>query len=388
MSRVIIHVDMDAFYASIEQRDNPEYRGKPLIIGGKSRRGVVSTASYEARKYGIHSAMPITKAYQLCPQAIFLSPNIPKYKKTSQEIMQIFHNFTPLVEPLSLDEAFLDVTNSQRLFGSPQEIARKIKEKIKDTLGLTCSIGIAENKFLAKMASDMRKPDGIFIIKKEETAEKIWPLPVQKLWGVGPKIAEVLAQINIKTIGELAQCEEDLLFRKLGAGGRDLHKLARGIDERPVEAYREPKSIGQEITFAKDTNNQEELVKCLLDLSSQVGRRLRKSGYQGKTISLKIRFNNFKTLNRSHTLNFYTDRDNDIYAECFKLFKNNYISGTLLRLLGVTVSNLIKTEENNQQLAFFTDKQVKDKHLYKILDNINSKYGQGTIFRARLMDNE
>lgn len=386
MERKIIHVDMDAFYAAVEQRDHPELRGKPVVIGGKTQfRGVVSTASYEARKFGIHSAMPLTEAYRRCPQAVFLPPDLAKYREASQKIMQIFHFYTPLVEALSLDEAFLDVTGSQRLFGNSELIGQKIKKRIKEELDLTASIGIAPNKFLAKLASDLDKPDGLVVIKLDEIKTKLWPLSVKKLWGIGGKSAQRLKELNIKTIGQLAQTDVNLLVNLLGSWGVEVHQLANGVDHRPVVPEREAHSIGHETTFSEDIGNRELLQNVLLDLAQDVGWRLRRANLKSRTIVLKMRLQDFQTITRNHTLCEETNRDDIIYQEAVKLFNKNFSGEQSLRLIGVTAAGLVDANQARRQVSLFSEEKDKSQELYQALDKINNKYGKKTITRARLI---
>lgn len=389
MERKIIHVDMDAFFASVEQRDNPELRGKPVIVGGKlGSRGVVSTASYEAREFGVHSAMAVREAYRRCPQGIFITPDHKKYSRVSDAIMAIFHDFTPLVEALSLDEAFLDVTGSQRLLGDSLKIANEIKARIKSQLGLTASVGIAPNKFLAKIASDLEKPDGLTVITRDNMEKTIWPLSVKKLWGIGAKSAEKLFQLNIKTIGQLARANPDLLEKTLGSWGTQVYSLANGFDERPVIPEREAQSIGHEITFDRDIVDKDFLAGVLLDLAQDVGWRLRRGGLKGKTITLKMRYSDFKTITRSHTFPEEFNQDDRIYQEVVKLFNLNYPGNKSLRLIGITVSGLVNEDQVTEQFSLFTEKEDKSRELYEALDKINSKFGRRTITRARLLKND
>lgn len=386
MERKIIHVDMDAFYAAIEQRDNPDLKGKPVIIGGKENtRGVVSTASYEARKYGIHSAMPLVEAYRRCPEAVFIKPDLQKYRRVSYSIMRIFEEYTPLVEPLSLDEAFLDVTGSQKLFGSAEEIGIKIKDRIKKELNLTASIGIAPNKFLAKLSSDLNKPDGFNVVNIGDLKEKIWPLPITKLWGIGNKTANKLKGFNINTIGELARVDESLLVKLLGSWGQEVKRLANGIDPRPVVPERDAHSIGHEITFKEDIKDKKILEDILLELSQDVGWRLRRTGFFGKTIIVKLRFYDFQTITRSQTISEATNRDDVIFKIAQELFHKNFSGEKSLRLIGITLSNLVKEEEVKKQLTLFNKDNYKFEKLYSALDKINLKYGKETVTRARLI---
>lgn len=384
LERKILHIDMDAFYAAIEQRDNPDLKGFPVIIGSRHPRSVVSTASYEARKFGVHSAMPMMQALKLCSQAICIPPDLKKYQKVSEKIMGIFNNYTDLVEALSLDEAFLDVSGSQRIFGKPIEIAQSIKKDIMDQVGLTCSIGISYNKFLAKLASDLEKPNGITVINREDLQRKVWPLSIKKMWGIGPKSSEKLEQCNIRTIGQLAQTDINFLQSILGSWGTEVHHLANGLDNRPVVPQREAQSIGHETTFSKDTKDLEFIKTVLLDLAQEVGRRLRGGKIKGKTIVLKLRYNDFKTITRNHTLIESTNKDDLIYRTVLDLFKANYDQNKSLRLIGITATALTTGDEPNQ-ISLFPVENDKSNVLYQALDNINSKYGEKTVTRARLV---
>lgn len=382
--RKIIHVDMDAFYASVEQRDDPSLLGKPVVVGGKpNSRGVVSTASYEARKFGIHSAMPMAEAYRRCPHAIFLPVNMRKYQEVSFQIRQIFINYTPIVEPLSLDEAFLDVTGSTSLFGSADSIAFTIKQRIKQELNFTASVGLACNKFLAKLASDLQKPDGFVIVQPNRVQEFLDPLSVERLWGVGKKTAEQLHKLNIKTVKDLRHLEKGYLTQLFGILGNQLYQLAQGIDERPVESGRKVKSIGHETTFVKDIADQDVLETALLKLAVNVGRRLRKEVFKGKTITLKVRYDDFRTVSRSHTLPQATDIDDVIYLEARNLLREVSLKQPI-RLIGVTVNNL--TAKSEDQLSLFSEPQKYNETLTKIIDLVNDKYGEKSITRARLLD--
>ncbi len=383
--RAILHIDMDAFYASIEQRDNPELKGKPVIIGGKVGRGVVSTASYEARKYGVRSAMPISEAVRRCPDGIYIPPDIPKYRAVSEQIMDIFHRYTPDVEAISLDEAFIDVTGSQKLFGSAEQIGRTIKQNIYDELQLTASVGLAYNKFLAKLASDLDKPDGFYIVTPDDLQEKIWPLSIRRMMGVGHKTSDLLEQMNIKTIGQLAVMDRGLLEHILGKAGAQMHELANGIDHRAVESVREAKSFGREITFPEDIGDKYLLETVLFTLADDVCHSLRRHHVKGRTVSIKIRYPDFKSITRAITLEQYTSSFEPVYDAVKQLMEHNYKDGTPVRLIGVTVSNLKQENEIIEQQDLFADKKAVDKvnALNKVLDNLNDKYGGDTVHRAR-----
>lgn len=391
MDRAVIHIDMDAFFASVEQRDHEAYRGLPVIVGGaKEGRGVVSTASYEARKFGVHSAMPMQEAVRRCPQAIFLPVDMALYRSVSRQIMAIFQEYTPLVEAISLDEAFLDVTGSRKLFGSEEVIARTIKKRIWEELQLTASVGIANNKFLAKLASEMDKPDGFYIIRPEDMAEKVWPLSIKKMMGVGTKTEELLQSFRITTIGQLAQADPLLLERLLGKQGRLLSELAHGIDLRPVEPERIAKSIGRETTFQQDITERYTLETVLMDLCDDVAHSLRSNHFRGKTVTLKLRNRDFKTLTRAETLPGYTSSFEPIYEAICRLLRANYREGTPIRLIGLSVSHLEKEQNVVEQMDLFG--AVEEFHrkdpLDQVLDQLNNKYGRQTVKRARQMAKE
>jgi DNA polymerase IV len=340
--RRILHIDMDAFFAAVEQKRHPELVGKPVVIGGDgdpTKRGVVSTASYEARKYGIHSAMPLRRAYRLCPEAIFLPVDYEEYKKVSEKIKDILRSFTPLVEDVGIDEAFLDITDVDM---ESEEIAKRIKERIRKETGLTCSIGIGPNKLLAKIASDMKKPDGLTIISEKDIQKVIWPLIVRKLWGVGPKTEKRLKDIGINTIGDLASLRLERLTEHFGESyGNYLYEASRGIDESPVITYWEPKSMSRETTFQKDTDNWNVISKNLAELSRDVVDSMKESGYKGKTVTIKIRFSDFETHTRAKTLYDFTDSLEIIRKAAFEAFGRIELKKKV-RLIGVRVSTLKK----------------------------------------------
>lgn len=383
--QAILHIDMDAFYASIEQRDNPSLKGKPVIIGGKSGRGVVSTASYEARKYGVRSAMPMSEALRRCPDGVYITPNIAKYRAVSAQIMDIFHRYTPDVEAISLDEAFVDVTGSQKLFGSAEQIGRTIKQNIYEELQLTASVGLAYNKFLAKLASDLDKPDGFFIVTPENLQEKVWPLSIRRMMGVGAKTADLLERMGINTIGELAVMDRGLLEHILGKAGGQMHELANGIDHRRVEPVREAKSFGRETTFPTDIDDKYMLETVLFTLADDVCHSLRTHHVKGRTVSIKIRYPDFKSITRAITLEQYTSSFEPIYSVVKQLMDQHYKDGTPVRLIGVTVSNLKQEDTIIEQQDLFDNRKTAEKvnALNKVLDTLNDRYGGDTIHRAR-----
>lgn len=340
--RRILHIDMDAFFASVEQKRHPELRGLPLVIGGDgdpTKRGVVSTASYEARKFGIHSAMPLRTAYKLCPQAVFLPVDYEEYLRVSEGVKNILREFSPLLEGLGVDEAFLDISQIDK---PSEEIAMDIKKRIKEETGLTCSIGIAPNKLLAKIASDMQKPDGLTIIKEGDIESRIWQLPVRKLWGVGPKTEAHLKAIGIKTIGELASLSLDSLIEEFGKSyGRYLYEASRGIDESPLITHWEPKSMSREITFQSDISNWQVIAKTLVELVREVAGNMKQTGHKGKTITVKVRLNDFKTHTRAKTLPEPTDSPEEIKRAAFDCLGRIKLKKKV-RLIGIRVSKLQK----------------------------------------------
>ncbi len=383
----IVHVDMDAFFAAVEQRDNPALRGKPVVIGGDPhRRGVVSTASYEARKFGIHSAMPLREAYERCPHAVFLPGNHAKYHRVALQIQGIFSNYTPLVEPVSLDEAFLDVSGCEQLFGDAVQIGMTIKKRIAGELGLTASVGIAPNKLLAKLASDLEKPDGFVVITREKAAEVLKDLPVSRLWGVGKATEQILAGLGVKTIGALAALPVETLRRLFGTGGEELHRLAQGIDNRPVEPFWEPKSVGNEITFEKDISNPEAIRLTLLQLSEHVAWRLRQAGVAGQTVTVKLRDEGFHTITRSRSLPESVDTSETVYRTAVELWRLSGWSGKRLRLVGVSVSHLGAPGAVQMDLfAAGPQRTLKRQELERTLDALRERHGEPVIRRASLL---
>ena len=388
MSRKIIHIDMDAFYASVEQRDHPAYKGLPVIVGGEAeKRGVVSAASYEARVFGVHSAMPTSQARRLCPQGIFLPVRMRRYREVSEQIFQILKKFTPLIEPLSLDESFLDVTGSEKLFGPALKIASDIKHKIRETTGLTASAGIAPNKFLAKIASDLKKPDGLVEIQPEQVHQFLLDLPIAKLWGVGKSTEETLKGMGILTAGQLAAYPVERIQAKLGKFGLDLVALAKGEDNRPVVSESEAKSISQEETFTPDLAGLEAVKKILLDQSERVGWEMRKQKMKGYTVHLKVRYPDFSLTTRSATLPTPTDQGIEIYQTVLKLLDKTEALKKRARLLGVGISNLCRRDDP-QQLFLFDSSRKKGERSTEVVDRIWDKFGPEAIKRASLLKEE
>ncbi len=386
--RSIIHLDMDAFYASVEQLDQPAYRGKPVVVGadpqGGKGRGVVAACSYEARKFGVRSALPITQAYRLCPQAIYVRPRISRYAELSERIFAILREYTDLVEPLSIDEAFLDVTASQRLHGPAETIGRTLKTRIRSELGLIASIGLAPNKFLAQVGSDLGKPDGFIVVPPGKEREFLDPLPISRLWGVGPKTEERLKRLGLQTIGQIARVGAEGLQTVLGDGGRDLWELANGIDDREVIPEQEAKSVGAETTFDEDTADVEEVRKTILELSDRVGRRLRREGYLAHGVTLKFRDHNFKTLTRAAMLPQPTDLGEDLFQAALTLLQGVQWTGKRVRLLGVTATRLASAEQSGEQLHLFRKASESKERLARTVDAIRQRFGAGAIERASL----
>lgn len=379
MLRWIMHVDMDAFFASVEQLDNPDLRGKPVIVGGQSCRGVVSTCSYEARRYGVHSAMSMAEARKLCPHGEYVPVRMRRYQEVSQKIMSIFHDFTPLVEQLSIDEAFLDVSGMEKLYHNTEEIGWLIKKRIAAETGLTASVGLAPNKFLAKMASDLQKPDGFTIIRHAEAAKFIADFPVTKIFGIGRMAEKSLLQYGIATIGQLAAAEKNVLKKVFGKNADSVHRLAQGIDERPVVTESVPKSIGRETTFTQDLFTEEQCRRELLKLSGQTGFRLRSKGYTGHTLTLKVKFTDFRIVTRSITSETDICCDEEIYALSVKLlYEVDLKKG--IRLLGVTVSNL--SEGDCGTLGFEEDKKQLQRN--EAVDALKKRFGENIIKRGSI----
>ena len=384
--RTILHLDMDAFFAAVEQRDRPELRGRPVIVGADPQegrgRGVVSTASYEARRFGVGSAMPISKAWRLCPQGVYVHPDMDKYSAESAEVMAILRRVSDVVEPVSIDEAFLDVTGSRRALGDGPAIARRLKDAIRDERRLTASVGVATSKLVAKIASDMRKPDGLVVVPPGEEAAFLAPLPVRRLWGVGPKMEEQLAKLGIATIGDLALLEPARLERRLGTHGHDLQRLARGEDDRPVAA--EPagaKSLGQEHTYDRDTADPARLRATLLSLADSVAARLRAHGLRGRTVTLKYRDEHFVTTTHARTLRETTDSGGTLFDVAQALFADVHRAGRRVRLLGIYASHF--GDERPQRRLF--EEETAPTPLDRLRDAVVGRFGDESITRASLL---
>jgi len=386
----IIHLDMDAFYPAVEVLDNPDLKGRPVIVGGLVGRGVVSSASYEAREFGVHSAQPMTTAKRLCPHGIFHPVRMSRYSEISGRIFEIFYRFTPLVETLSLDEAFLDVTGSTRLFGDPVSIAKNIKQLVREEIGLTVSAGLAPTKFVAKIASDINKPDGLTIVPPEKVMEFLDPLPIGKMWGVGKVTHEALIQLNIHTFKDMRTMPVKILEQKFGKHGLQMHQLSMGLDEREVIVDQEVKSIGHEETFFEDIHDIELAQKALLALSDKVARRMRHEGVEGKTITLKVRYNDFTLKTRSETLHKHTNDGTVIYTSVCRLLENTEVGKRPVRLLGVSLSQL-NTQGSEKQLSLFDDFngiEKKRKNLNVTLDSLQDKFGKNMVRPGTLIDTQ
>ena len=377
---------MDAFFAQIEQRDNPMYKNKPLIVGSPLNRGVISSASYEARKYGLHAGMPLTKAKRLCPDGIFVPVNMEKYLKESANIREIFFQYTPVVEIVGCDEGFLDVTGCEKLFGSALEIAKKIKGKIYEKTNLTSSAGIGTNKFLAKLASSIGKPNGLTVLEdKKRVIEKIKLLPISYLWGVGRVTGQDLRSMGAKTIGDIASMPVDILKAKFGEIGEIIHNMANGIDNRKVIPYCEPKSVGRETTFAKDIEDFGILKSTLLFLSQKISRSLHTKEYKGRILTLKVRFSDFKTITKRITLKKYTFSIFDIYKPSILLLKRLDLTRKKVRLVGISMSGL-KPAFISENLLF--GDEGREEKLTTAIGKVSEKFGEDKLVIARLAEKD
>jgi DNA polymerase IV len=381
----ILHVDMDAFYASVEILKDPSLEGRPVVVGGSGARGVVMSASYEARRFGVSSAMPSARARRLCPDAVFVPPDFASYQAYSIRLREVLLSFTPLVEPLSLDEAFLDVSGATRLFGAPAEIAGAVRARVREELSLSCSVGVAPNKFLAKMASAAAKPDGVVVVAADGVLGFLHPLPVGALWGVGERTHGVLERLGVRTVGELAAVPVRVLERTLGeAHARHLAALASGRDERTVVPYEAPKQVGHEETFERDIDAEDDVTRELLRLAFRVAARLRAEGYRARTVTLKVRLASFATLHRSRTVPDPTDVGADLYRVVADLYRA--IPGTRrrVRLLGVAASGLAPAGAD--QLALVRAGRWGDAE--RAMDRIERRFGQGATLPATLLGPE
>jgi len=410
-ARSILHIDMDAFFAAVEILDNPEYRGKPVVIGadpkGGKGRGVVSTASYEARVFGIHSAMPISQAYRRCPHAIFLPGRPHRYGEISRQVMSILKDFSPVIQQISIDEAFLDITQTARPMGGPLAVAQKIKQRIKDEIGLTASIGMAGNKFVAKVASDLQKPDGLTICEGGKEKEFLAPLPIGRLWGVGKKTEEHLTKLGFRTIADMAAVSQDFLAKKFGKWGSHLWQLANGIDDRPVEEWGPQKSISHEHTFDVDQDDVAMLEHTLWSLADGLSLEMRDANLKGRSLTLKIRLEGFISHTRQRSLGDYTNDAVTMRDVALELFRKFDRQGKRVRLLGIGMSRLNNEsiqskdgsiavlESGGEQLELFSEtapllenaqQASHSEKIGELIDTLRNKYGEGTAMRGSLIE--
>lgn len=379
----VLHVDMDAFFASVELLEHPELVHRPVVVGHDGGRGVVTSANYVARRFGIRSAMPVGRALRLCPQAVVLPPHFEKYRSASAAVMAIFRSITPIVEPLSIDEAFLDVAGAVRLFGPPAAIAAEIRQRVHRETGLTCSVGAGASKFIAKLASTRSKPDGLLVVPPEQALEFLHPLPIDALWGVGPATRDALHRRGIRTVADLAATPPGVLATWLGpAAGRKLHDLAWARDPRTVETHRAEKSIGHENTFADDIRDEQQLRRELLDQAARVAVRLRTSGYRARTVGLKLRFADFTTVTRSRTLAEPTDVARRIHEETTALLAGERLRGRAVRLLGTRAEQLVRAEDDRAGL-WSDDEQWRGAE--SAADRAAARFGAGAVRPAALL---
>ena len=377
--RTILHVDMDAFFAAVEVLDRPELAGKALLIGGDGPRGVVSTASYEARRFGCHSAQPMSIALRRCPHAIVLPPNGKRYREISHRVFEIFDDFSPLVEPLSIDEAFLDLTGTEHIHGSGVDAANLIRKRIRNEIGLTASIGVAANKFLAKLASDYNKPDGLTVVTPDMMDDWLAAMPIGRLWGVGKATEAKFETMNVRTIGQLRRLTEDELIQRFGNSGARFFRLSRGMDDRPVVPDREAKSISQEHTFGIDVEDPDQIRRMLLSQVDQVSWRLRKHGFKARSVTVKIRFGDFETVTRSHTLPSPTDTTETIWHAAKDVFDKWAKRYRPVRLIGVGVSQF----GGEEQLSLFgQEESEQNRKMDQLTDQIRDRFGKHAIRRG------
>ena len=383
MTRSIIHVDLDAFYPSVEEILDPTIEGKPILVGGSPEgRGVVSSASYAARAYGVRSAMPMATALRLCPHAIVIGGKHRTYSEYSKRVMEILSDYTPLWEPISIDEAFLDVTGCELLWGTAPHIGKQLQDRIKAEVGLTASVGIASNKLIAKIASGLEKPAGFVVVPPGTEASFLAPLPVERLWGVGEVTADALKEIGISTIGELASMPLDYLCSRFGRHGRLLHDHSRGIDRSRVHREHDPKSVGHERTFSRDTDDLKRVKRCLLGLCEKTATRLRKHDLQARIVTLKLRYSDFRTVTRRATLADATDLGEVLYEQACDLLQRELRGSDKVRLIGVSASGF---RDGGYQLSLFGSNDGKLKQLSRAVDDIRGRFGDKAIFRAALL---
>jgi DNA polymerase-4 len=381
-SRIILHADMDAFYAAVEQRDDPALRGKPVIVGGTGNRGVVSTASYEARPFGVHSAMPMVQARRLCPHAIVLPPDFARYRAASQAIMAVFGSYSPLVEPLSLDEAFLDMTGSERLFGPPREMGERIKRDVAEaTGGLTVSIGAATTKFVAKVASDLEKPDSLVLVPPEATLDLLWPLPVSRLWGVGPRTQERLERLGLATIGDVARLDRSSLCDSLGSLGEHIWKLANADDPREVVPEREARSVGAEYTLEHDVVGEPAIRHQLQHAADKVARRLRSKGLLASAVRVKLKTSDFKLLTHQAAVSHPTDVSGDLLGAAVALLRRFDLTQPY-RLVGIAAFDLTDSVQPVQGELFPDAVSERSRRLDQALDTVAERFGGDAVKRG------
>ena len=379
---------MDAFFALVEVRENPSLAGKQVIVGYDGNRGVVLSATYEARKLGVHSAMPMSRALRLAPNAIVVEPDHEKYSEVSENVMAIFESITPLVQPLSVDEAFLDISGAQKLMGTPSQIGEVIRARVSDEQGITCSVGVASTMFVAKLATNFAKPDGLHVVPADKVIEFLHPLPIGALWGVGEKTAEQLSRLGLVNVADIANTPVKTLTRVIGqAAAEHLYELSWGRDPRVVTPNQAEKSIGAERTFESDIDDPEEILAQILDLSNKVAKRLRAANYFSRTITIKVRFADFTSVTRSKSLPASTDLATDVYATAKSLFEAMHLQRARIRLVGVRATGLVPTSESSVQLEF-SDRDSGWREAEEAIDQVSLKFGNSAVKPARLIKPE
>jgi DNA polymerase-4 len=384
----ILHIDMDAFFALVEVRENPSLAGKQVIVGYDGNRGVVLSATYEARKLGVHSAMPMSRALRLAPNAIVVEPDHEKYSEVSENVMAIFESITPLVQPLSVDEAFLDISGAQKLMGTPSQIGEVIRARVSDEQGITCSVGVASTMFVAKLATNFAKPDGLHVVPADKVIEFLHPLPIGALWGVGEKTGEQLSRLGLVNVADIANTPVKTLARVVGqAAAEHLYELSWGRDPRTVTPNQAEKSIGAERTFESDIDDPEEILAQILDLSNKVAKRLRAANYFSRTITIKVRFADFTSVTRSKSLPSSTDLATDIYATSKSLFEAMHLQRARIRLVGVRATGLVPTSESSVQLEF-SERDSGWREAEEAMDQVSLKFGNSAVKPARLIKPE